>query len=409
MSVADSTSLAGILKQLYPYTKVKEVGYKNRPLLGMLKKRTDFSGESIFVPVRYSHQLGRSATFATAYANQSPNAYKKFSITLADDFAVGGIDGKAIRLARDAGAIKDGLKSEIDGLMFGLYNSLCHSLYGNGGGAIGRVSAAGAAATTLTLATPRDVVNFYVGMLLDGGTTDGMSGSVIAGGAAAKITAIDRDTSTITSNGANWNAATGINGLAATNYLFARGDFGLKVKGLSAWIPSTAPAGGDSHFGVDRSVDSNLGGLRVSAESTIFESILSGLERVFLEGGAPDVIMTNPSDYRALAASIEGQKTFSAKPSPDVAGLGFKGFEIAGPGGAATVHADPYCPKGTAFALQLDTWTLWSAGEAVGYLDDDGNKMLRGASTNAVEVRLGGYQQLVCDAPWFNVRVALPS
>ena len=83
--------------------------------------------------------------------------------------------------------------------------------------------ASGMASSTITLSNPKDIVWFEVGMKLDGSAANGLSGAATAGGAAAKIVSIDRDAGTLTNDGsANWNAATGINGLSANWYLFRR-------------------------------------------------------------------------------------------------------------------------------------------------------------------------------------------
>jgi hypothetical protein len=57
--------------------------------------------------------------------------------------------------------------------------------------------------------------------------------------------------------------------------------------------------------------------------------------------------------------------------------------------------------------LQLDTWKVYSLGKMVRVLDTDGLQMLRQSSADGVEVRYGGYLQIGCNAPGFNVNVQL--
>jgi hypothetical protein len=399
------TSVAGILRTVYPQSDIKRVGYRNKPFYGRVKKRTDMSGDYTAVAMRYASQLGASNDFATAQASKSGNAYAKFQVTAFEDYALGGITTKTLRMAKDKGSIVDGLKEEMEGLSYVASWRLAASLYKNGGGAIGVVGS-GATGTAITLATPNDIVFFQKGQKLDGATTDGTTGSVISGGVIAVISAINRDSGIITATGGNWDAATGINGITTGNYLFSRGDFGLKLKGLDAWLPATA---GGTLFGVNRDVDSSLSGNRVTAQANIEETLLWMMERTFRDGGLIDDVYLHPTDYRALTVELGSKKTYTTTTGKAFdADVGFSGIEIQGIGSKATVYPDPYCPKGVAYGLQMDTWTLWSAGDAVGVLNDDGNKMLRDATTDSIEIRMGGYSSLACDAPWMNCRATLP-
>ena len=87
--------------------------------------------------------------------------------------------------------------------------------------------------------------------------------------------------------------------------------------------------------------------------------------------------------------------------------IGFRGIMINGPRGPIKVVPDQNCKSDIAYMLQLDMWKLYSLGPAPQILDLDGNKMLREASADAYEVRVGYYAQLGCRAPGFNCRVAL--
>jgi hypothetical protein len=408
--VGASGSLVGLLKTTYPQKDIKRVGYKNHPFYAMVKKNTGLAGEPMAISIRYASQSGASSLFSAAQANKRPNKYTAWQVRSHDEYAIGGITTKAIRLARgDKGAIVDALKEEMAGLAYIASLRMAYGLYKNGGGAIAQVGS-GEGTPTLTLAEPNDIVFFQVGMALDGSTDDGTTGSVITGGVGAVITAVNRDDGTITTTGGvDWDSATAITGIVAGDYLFPKGDFGIRLKGLDAWLPATAPTGGDSFYGVDRSVESNLSGNRVTAQATIQETLLWGMERTFREGGQVDTIFMHPSDYRALIVSLGSQVVYNSKSASDMADVGFKGVEIVGIGTSATVHPDPMCPKGYAFGLQLDTWTLWSAGDTIGVLNDDGNKMLRDGSSDSIEIRMGGYPALVCDAPWCNFRAALPT
>jgi hypothetical protein len=407
MANATTTSLAYILKQQYK-DGLAVIGYEASPFLAMVPKDTGFIGSSREVPLLYGAPTGRSVNFTSAKANKKPSNGKRFSVTLARDYALGGIDALALKTAVKDGSIGEGLKTEVEGLTYSLTRSISSKLFRNGGGAIGVVSAAGAAATTITLATPDDIVNFEVGMVIDGSINDGLSGVVIAGGVIAVVSAVDRNLGKITSTGGNWNAATGINGIAAAGFLFQQGDFGGAMVGLAGWLPATAPSA-TSFFGVDRSVDpTRLGGHRIAAKATIEATLLNAVAVVGREGGKVDTIIMHPLDLADLVEGLGSKCQYTNVKSSDVANIGFKAVSIIGTTGEVKIVGDLNCPRGIAYALQLDTWCLTSAGPLVHMVEDDGSKMLRDSDGDSVEIRMRSFPQLYCKAPGYNARIALP-
>ena len=93
-------TLDAALKTLWPQKKIAQVLYEDAPLLGMLPKKTDFTGKNAVVAVRYVGQQGRSSTFATAQTNYTSTAQVAFTVTRRHDYAVGRITGEAIRAAK---------------------------------------------------------------------------------------------------------------------------------------------------------------------------------------------------------------------------------------------------------------------------------------------------------------------
>ncbi len=64
-----------------------------------------------------------------------------------------------------------------------------------------------------------------------------------------KITGIDEDAGTITTS-LDWD---GSGNYADDDYLFRDGSYDTALTGVQGWIPDSAPGGGDSFFGIDRS------------------------------------------------------------------------------------------------------------------------------------------------------------
>ena len=320
------------------------------------------------------------------------------------------MDGRVIAETRkDSGSFVRHLKAEMDGSMRQLKRSLTHALPRNGGGALGRLAAAsaGGASATITLANKYDSVFFEVGQVLKGSATDGTSGSVRVG--SATISAIDRAAGTLTTAGGNW--ATQITGLTESDYLFVEGDFGVKLVGLDAWIPSSAP-GATAFYGVARNADpTRLGGVRLASTSSsrpIDENAIDLLDAVTSEGGEPDVIFVHNRQFSNLEKRLSTRVQYGER-SVDAGGvkLGFKTIQINGPKGVVDVVGSNTIQLDTMWALQLDTWQLGSMGELFQMLDDDGLPYLRMVDTDAIEGRLVSRPGLACLAPGFNGRCTL--
>lgn len=395
----------------------KNALYKNTPLLGMIPKDREFVGKNIHVPLRYSPEPGGSANFQRAQANKNPSKWGDFVVTRAKDYALGSLSTELYRSAKGGkdGSIVDALIAVKNGLQNTALRSVAISLYRNGGGARAQV-ASGMASNTLQLVNVDDIVNFEAGMQLDGSATDGTTGAAIVGGTASIIVSIDRDLGTITNDAtANWNAATGINGIAANGYLFRGGDFGATIVGLDGWIPPGSPSA-TLFFGQNRSLDTErLGGCRVTAATqptpytTVEGALLALLKRVYRAGGSPDHVFLHPEDYLTLILELGSKREYCESRASEGIDIGYTGVRIQGAGGPAKVFADPNCQKGTAWALTMDTWCFRTLGEPMGILDEDGKTMLRESGDDALEMRLATYGNTTCDAPAYNGRAALPT
>lgn len=409
---SSTTNLAPILEEVYEKLKNEQL-YKNKPFFQMLRKKQTFDGSTHEVPLRYSPEPGGSAVFASALANRGPSGFTRFAVTRRKDYAVGSIETELVRAAKSNGAaVVSAVEAVIRGLKNTAERSICKSLYGNSGGARAQVGS-GQASNTITLLNTKDIVWFEPGMVLDGSAADGLSGAVTTGGVAAKIISIDRDAGTLTNDtSANWNAATGINGLngAGNWYLFRQGDFGATMHGLDAWIPATVTS--TTFFGVNRTLDSErLAGCRITPTttgytySTVEGAITAILERVYMAGGAPDTVFIHPQRFKRLSDEL-GAKVERVEMKD--AQFSFSGIRVHGQGGQATVVSDPCCPRDTGWALSMDTWTLNTLGAPFSILDDDGKGIwLREGADDAMQARLATFGNLYCDAPAYNGRFSL--
>lgn len=404
----DITALAAVLKVQYTQKKVNTLSYPKNPFWAMLAKKSNFVGSNKVVAIRNGQPQGRGFDFTTAVANVSPSTYNRFTVTRAKDYAFGRVFGEAIEAsATDAGSLLVGLKNEIDGAMYTATRSLAVQLFGNSGGARGQI-ASGQGTATVTLTNASDAVNFEVGMYLKTSTADGTSGALKAG--RVLVTGVDRVLGTITASGV-WTA--GIATAAANDYIFQEGDFTTTkqgISGLSAWIPSTAPTGGDSFFGLDRSSDPvRLAGVRYTAGSggPIEETLIDCAALLTREGSRPDTVLMNPLDVANFVKAIGSKVVYDRAKSFDEPDIGFKAVSVMGPAGEMKVVADLNCPRGRGYMLQMDTWSFESLGGAPRILNLDGQDMLRDATADAYIFRIGYYGNLVCEAPGWNATFTL--
>lgn len=378
---------------------LRDMTFEAGTLFAMMPKKDDLVGSKYNLPVSYGNPTSISNTGATALTSGNMSREVAFEVDLATKYGRATVNDRTI-LACDGkqGAIIDAMTHQMRKVMRGMVASQSVELYRNGGGALGRISAASNVGTaTITLASTRDIANFSIGQILQLSDTDGTSGAVRAG--TIEIAGIDRDLGTLTATG-NWTA--GVAAAAANDYLFQNGSFGNAAKGLAAWIPTTAPTS-TAFFGVDRTLDvTRLGGIRYAAgNKALDETIVRVAHRVADEGGRTNIVVLNPAD-RADLITILGSKVQYNRVESAVAGLGFKSIVLEGENVTVDVLSDRFCPQGTGYALQMDTWKILSIGKTPRILSSDGNIWRANASDMDFSVRLGSYWQLCCDAPGFN-------
>ena len=398
------------LKEHYKPLTVKNMVYKDNPLLALMPKYEKFGGSNMPIPVQYGISNRRSANFLNAQATESATSLARFVIERVKDYSFASIDGETIKATEsNADAFLKYATLEIDGAIHSLSRSLAVGMYRDGTGSIAQSNETGSQAV-VDLANKDDITNFEVGMVIE---TYADSSGVPTGSAldTKRVFSVDRENGQLTFCAVTGSVSGSVNitlDSSAGTHLVPRGDLNAKMKGLDAWLPSTAPTAGDSFFGVDRSSDSSrLAGIRFDGSSMpIEEALISAAVRTAREGGSPEYCFMNYDQYANLEKAL-GSKVVYDKVSSDDADIGFQALSIIGPKGSIKVIPDQNCEPNIAYLLQLDTWTLNSLGAAPHILDLDGNRMLRENGADAYELRVGFYGNVACNAPGYNCRVAL--
>lgn len=400
---ATLTSTDALLKDYYAGSELEIMLMEKQPFLAAVPKRTDFGGRRAILPLTYSPTAGVSHTFAGAQASKADAADVDFQITTNDLFSLFSIDHKTAQMAKgEPKTYANVVTSRSDAAMAAYKKVLGHALFKNHGGALARIQTR--AATRLTMTLQSDMQVFDTNMQIQPSTADGTTGSVIND--IVTITAVNRYNRTI--DGAAFDATN----YQATNYVFLRGGFGAAFRGLPSWLPTTAPSGGESYFGVDRSVDTRLYGVIITADPAIDDTLSKFLimcaERVNIEGGEVDTVVMNPLTCAQWIKQLDGKVEYddmqAQGSSGPIAKVGFRTPILSTSFGDIKVLRDHNCPIDTAYFLTMKTWRLWSAGPMMGFLtyEDDDSKFLRHGTENAMEGRIGGYLQLCCSAPGWN-------
>jgi hypothetical protein len=405
MGYLDLTAMNAALKELYDGQVVENLVYADNPFLAMVPKKTDFGGKYKPVPIITGVSQGRSSTFANALANQTAVEIESFLLTRVSDYSIATIDNQTMLASKtDKMAFLEGSKILIDGAIRSLTNSLASALFRSGTGSIGTISAINTGVITLT--NPADIVQFEVNMTLKAAQTDG--GTLESG--TGYVIAVNRSAGqlTVASSGLGGSAATPT-GWSAGDFLLVDGDLNAKLKGLAAWLPSTAPGGSDSFFGVNRSVDTvRLAGVRYDgAAQSIEEALIDASSLLAREGGKPDVAIMNFASYSALEKSL-GSKVQYVDVKSEKANIGFRGIMVNGANSMIKVFPDRNQLAQRCHLLQMNTWCLESLGDAPQILRyGDGLEMLRVSNADAGEVRVGYYANLRTNAPGWNATVGL--
>lgn len=116
----------------------------------------------------------------------------------------------------------------------------------------------------------------------------------------------------------------------------------------------------------------------------------------------------NFQSYASLEKAL-GAKVQYVEVKHEEADIAFAGIRINAPYGPITVIPDRSVPTKTAYLLQLDTWKLRSLGKVPHILTYglEGLEGLRVGTADALEIRIGYYGNLICNAPGWNCVVQL--
>lgn len=416
---ANTSNQVAALKELYTGDDyMKDLVYKKNPFLALVPKDespSGFAGKYIPVPLIFGTPQGRSASFSNAQSNQTAPALASFFVYRVSNYQLVTITNELLEATKDnAGAFIDEAKLNMDTGFRNISNDLALDLFMSGDGTRGKISSL--TSGVIVLDDPNSVVNFEVGMTLVSYSISGSTYTQSTGAALGYVISVNRSQGKITvSATAGGSAGDPSSWSTSFPFLGVQGDvaFGSitqttsyqKVSGLAAWGPTSIVGSSDSFWGVNRSQDSRMQfviGQNTSSE-TIEEALIDASSLVAREGGQPDMCFMNFASYAALEKSL-GSKVQYVDVKHEEADIAFAGIRIHAPYGPITVIPDRNCPQKMAYLLQMDTLKFRSLGKSPHILTYglEGLEGLRVGNADALEIRIGYYGNLICNAPGWN-------
>jgi hypothetical protein len=438
LAYSNSQDNLQVLKQLYSddaWVMRDLVFNKNRFLSMVDKDETEMGlgGLNFPIPVLYDVGGGGSANLGTAQTYQTAPATASFLLTTVNVYRVGSIQNQFLRAsAQNIGAFMPAAKMNVKSLYMGAANDIAYQMFSDGSGTRGTYGLGSGSIVNgvIKLDNLGQVYQFSVNMALNSFSVSGQTATQSTGAAIGYVIAVDTGAGTVTvSPNLQGAAGTPSGWSTAFPYLGRAGDTlfstnGLNsanmlcIAGLGAWLPAVAPSSSDNFFSVNRSVSpTKLAGLRFAGSNESIQDCLidavNQLAAQSSEAGDPDVIFINPVSYQTLVKNLTVQGQFQmvrAKINEEVE-ISFKALVLPTANGEISIIQDRNCPSQTAFILTMKTWKLRSLGKIPQFLTFPGFYDMLGfpiPGQDAVEIRVGGYLNLSCNAPGANANVQLP-
>ena len=96
----DYNTVSEAMKIHYKPLRVKDMVYKDNPLLAMLPKYESFGGLNMPIPIIYSNPQRAGATFGSAQSVTSTSKVEQFVIQRKKDYSFASVDGETIKASQ---------------------------------------------------------------------------------------------------------------------------------------------------------------------------------------------------------------------------------------------------------------------------------------------------------------------
>lgn len=415
-SALGMNEIVGVLKEIYDGQKVTVMTYTDNPFLAMVRKNTKFGGKLYPLPQVTEANPNSTSNFTNAQNNTLPVQIDEFILTRVPGYQIAQIQHEAMLAAEtDQMSFINGVKMTVDQAIQACVNFVASSLFRSGSGSIGQINSIGVAGTgVIVLQDPNSITQFMKGQVLQANATDG---GATPRGALGYIIAMNRSQGQFTVSATAGGSAGTPSGWQATDFLLVQGTLNSTISGLSAWLVNPAVLTSTPFFSVNRTTDSTrLAGVYYNGSAqSIEEALIDSSSLLAREGGKPDVGITNYGSYSALEKSLGAKVTYTqltttvkGEDGKAEAEIAFRGIMVNGANSQFRVFPDRSCQGFQAWLLEMRSWELLSIKDCphiFNYGDD--LQMLRMASNDAAELRIGFYAQLGSNAVGHNASVVL--
>lgn len=420
MSVYANAGQPQLFKYMYPDEAWRVVVNTNRPLLALLPKgdiSSPASGVAAagsgFVHVfNYANPQGSVQDYDVAESQQdSMVAGTQFVLQTSQFYSFLRFNAKDLRASKSsAAAYMSQQKLNATQKLKQMGQEIDLALHRAGNGISATISSV--AGSTLILTSAASLQQFQVGMKITSSTTfptDGTAPALTA--AAATVTKVSPGT-IVGGQTAIVLTVDNVTGFAAGQGILLQGNGKAiastntagNILGMGNWNPITAPSAADNFLssGLNRSTDEfRLSGVRMSAAGATYREAIQQICALIHEmGGRPDTVLLNPIDWQR--ASMELQQ-FVRLGQVKVGDVTFSSLEMASPaGGMLRLMSDPNQDVGVVRVLTLDTWKLLHMGELIHDIDEDGLSLRKANGSDAFQMGMRSWPQLVCYEPYGN-------
>lgn len=415
MAIGIST-LQAIYQTYYPDNMLPYLLPENLPLLNMIQLRgkTDTAtGDVIDMPWLYGAPGGVSQSFdaASAMSGESPAAVRP-TVRLSQIYKRLEILDKDNLQSNGEAAYQNLMETSMAMARIKVLNEIDLLLHANGSGTRNNV-VSNVTSATITVGGPSVETSYEVGdqvVITSNSPATGTAPTIVSG--PHRIVSVNGDAQQITLDSVVTVTTANFVALRGNTAGFGGALLNPNLIGLGAYNNITAPAGGESFLGIDRSVFQNrLSGYRLQGQTFSIQAavkrLASNMSRGSVPGGFCGLLM-HPDDLDALSTSMASVQR--ADVSATVGAFSFDSVPVRTVLGTVTGLSDPHLEKGFARIVKPQVLELHyinglpHLATLSGGVDQE-----FGANFDGRAVRMRGYMQLRCTDPRGLGIVALPS
>jgi hypothetical protein len=383
-------------------------------MLGRIKKKQDFVGKQIDIPVIQSIGGGVGAgTLPTANENKIglaklANPKKLYAVVSVDRETMKAAktdEGSFVRMTKfpvkiatqsfNRNLTRQLLKGNLDGTDHGS-GELLKWVTGNTATSVGKVYFDNADTYDLSQFEAIEIGDFIDMIDSDGSTVNNADIEVVD-----VVLIRDADGYAGTGSYVEFSAALGT-AVANNDYLVMQNSNDVELEGIKGVVSATS--GTYKNISIGRRWQAYQKSAASAAVSTdLLNDLIINVKRQ--SGESPDLILTSYHQYIKILNLLEDQKTYNlpARDKKYKGQISFAGVEFMSADGPIPVVADRFMDAGEIFALNTSHIELHSRPGGMEWFDEDGTVFLR-ESGDSYEARYGGYCELFVN-PHFQGRL----